>query len=341
MDALTAAEGVQPAVNPTWTPSQRSLLAEVEAQAAWYAAPLAVNVVPPISGQWFSYERRWRGLRTGLRDGVVLLDRPADADALRQAAAALVQAHRGDMSTFRVALDGAFNGPTGRTTTYLSRAVVTISPSLVREVLSLPEDPAGFAAALGRGSRRNIERCRRRTDQRGMRYRWSRETDNPDLAELEELCRNNMPTGLSLARVASMMAFTRGRCQPFLAELRDHDGALVSMAGGFVEGDVALMMFQINHRRYRDIGPSLAIRAFIAEKLIPAGVRHLAFVGKCAGILRHSCARVPMIEMLVVRRSPAARIKQLACVLVEPRSRIGRLSLDRVGDPAGEHEPAA
>jgi hypothetical protein len=317
------------------TTSQRSLLAEIEGQAAWYNTALAIDTVPGIHGVWLSYEHRWRGLNTGLRDGVVLLDESADSTRISWAADALAQSYKCDAFTLRIASKGPLTALTSRSTASLGSATVTISPSFVQEVLSLPEYPAQFTSQFSRDSRRNIERTRYRTEERGMRYRWSSEFHCPDMAELEELCRNNMPGAISAARVRSAMCFSRAQCEPFIADLRDSDGTLASVAGGFVEGRLALIMFQINHRAYREIGPSLSIRAFIAERLITSGVRHVAFVGKCSGILRHSCTRVPIIEMLVIPKRAFARLKHLICILAQPRSRIGRLSSVGVQEHSG------
>jgi hypothetical protein len=69
------------------------------------------------------------------------------------------------------------------------------------------------------------------------------------------------------------------------------------------------------------------LRSFLIEELIERGVRHLAFVGGCAGVLLHQCEVVITAELLLVRKTLFAGIKHfVAASLSDETSRVKRLS---------------
>jgi hypothetical protein len=128
--------------------------------------------------------------------------------------------------------------------------------------------------------------------------------------------------------------------RPFQAHLGQLVGHPLSVTGGFIEGDLALMTYQLNDRIFRSLSPSLMLRSFLVQALIERGVRYLAFVGGCAGLLYHQCTAAPAAEVLIVRRTFIARAKYLACTMIaDPKSRITRLApqflalLCAVGNP--------
>ena len=146
-----------------------------------------------------------------------------------------------------------------------------------------------------------------------------------DKRELAELCQQNMPTPVSMRRISNALKLIGAQPNPYRAQVRDADGRLISVAGGFIHGDLALMLYQVNHQAQRALSPSLMLRSFIIEQLIANAVRKVGFVGSCAGLLLHACERVPAVEILIAHQSPISRLKLFACRAAQPHSRIAQL----------------
>jgi len=113
--------------------------------------------------------------------------------------------------------------------------------------------------------------------------------------------------------------------------LTHRDGHLISVAGGFVEGNLALVAYQLTRRADGDATRALMLRAFLARQLISRGARYLAFIGDCAGVFRDHCEPVPAADLLIVRNTRSARLKQQAHILARPGSPVAQLSRELAG----------
>jgi len=141
------------------------------------------------------------------------------------------------------------------------------------------------------------------------------------------MAKRNMPLPTRPRRLSKTIRFVARRPRQFHASLCQSGGKPISIAAGFVEDDLALMIYQVNDRAYRALNPSLMLRTFLVEHLIELGIRHLAFVGGCAGVLLHQCTIVPMEELLLVCKTITGRIKYLSgATLADPTNRIARLT---------------
>jgi len=160
----------------------------------------------------------------------------------------------------------------------------------------------------------------------GVAYFWQSEQLEVSGGEIARLSRMNMPTPIAPCRLLNRLRFSKGQPFPFLVTMRSDDKRLIALGGGFIENEMALMTFQANDAEFSHLGPSLLLRAFLIERLRERGLAYLCFVGSCSGMLLHACERVPIVEMLLVRRSLVGKGKLLACAAAQPGSRIGRLS---------------
>ncbi len=79
-------------------------------------------------------------------------------------------------------------------------------------------------------------------------------------------------------------------------------------------------------RADHDLSPSLMTRSMLIQHLISQGVREIAFVGGCSGVLVHSCDRVRAADMLVVRTSASGIVKHWLARKIDPKGRVARLS---------------
>jgi hypothetical protein len=310
------------------SPSQMSLLAELELQAFWHGDRISVaplELAGRKAGTIYSYERRLLGLRLGIRHGVMLLDAAPERLPIGALADQVSDAAPADLATYRIA------GPAGidladRTCVVRARQTTSVTVALdTQEVLALGPSFDAFVESLGRSTRRNHRACRRVAAEAAIRFGWSTEGPATDPQELKQLCRCNMPTPSSARHISRMHRFISGKPRCFHATMRSAGGQLISAAGGFLEGDLALLLYQYNHSGYRALNPSLMMRSFMIERLCDEAIRRLAFVGKCSGLLLHACEPALAAEMLIMRNSVRSRLKKLACRIGKPAGKTGRL----------------
>jgi hypothetical protein len=303
------------------------LLAEIELQAHRYRSPLQTTLIGSVCepvGTAHIYERRVGRWRTGIYDGAVLLS-PATSSVqthfrLEALAPAFVDV---DAVTLRII------GPeaTGSLAENQPSPGTTGQPYIMREVMPLSDTYEGFLQRLGKHTRRNIAHAQDRAKRDAIKFCFMTAASSVDGSRLSTLAEANMPYPIKPRRILHMIQFLATQPQPFqahLSQLVDHP---LSVTGGFIEGDLALMTYQINDRIFRNLSLSLMLRSFLVQALIARGVRHLAFVGGCASPLYHHCATVPAAEVLIVHQKLIARAKHRVCrMIADPRSRIRRLA---------------
>jgi hypothetical protein len=124
-----------------------------------------------------------------------------------------------------------------------------------------------------------------------------------------------MPFRVHPKYLNNIIRFSTSQSHPFHASLARPGDHPFSVAGGFIQSDLAFLTYQLNDRNYREFAPSLMLRSFLAEYFINVGIRHIAFVGGCSGLLAHQCIPVPAVKLLLVRKTIAARVKQLTLVM--------------------------
>lgn len=295
------------------TYSQRSVLMGLAMQASRHRRPLqrsAVFVGRQRAGIAYAYERRLLGCRTGIYDAVVLLGPAPAMGAIEPIMATLdALAPAADVTTLRI-IGGDFPAaPPQQPPHAEARPNPGVRSYELREVLPLGGTYDDFLRKLGKHTRRNINLCRRKATANGMIFRC-----RPSPLELADaaffrLARNNMPVPLKPRRLRGLSAFVATRPRQFHAAIAFAAGGCVSLASGFIESDMAFMVYQINDREHSPLYPSLLMRSLLAEWLIDHGVRHLAFLGGCVGLLAGQCLVARAQELVLVRQSFAGRVK--------------------------------
>lgn len=322
-DALPAA--------PWLSHTQRSLLAEIELLAHRYGSPLQTMPIGSPEEQasiLHMYERRVRGWRTGIYDGAILSPAATSFAYPGYRLNALPPALRDvDVLTLRILgteapLEAAVARKPG------TNDQEAVQPYQMQEVMPLAKTYGGFLQGLGKHTRRNIVHARERALRGAIKFDFTPVASSVDSSRLSELAKLNMPFPTKPRRLSNIIRFLETKPRPFQAHLRQlADDYPFSITGGFIEGDLALMTYQINIRSSNRLSPSLMLRSFLVQALIERGVRHLAFVGGCGGLLYHQCTVVPAAEVLVARRTFIARTKLWACsIIADPKSRITRLT---------------
>jgi Acetyltransferase (GNAT) domain len=302
--------------------TQRSVLAEVMLQADRYGGSLETVRLSPRSdygGSMYLFERRIRGWKTGIYDGMLILyPSHSLSDFCMQPKGLPEMLGKRSILTLRV-----FGSSLSENLSTTDGLLDLATSANVREVMTLAPDYKEFLRKLGKHTRRNIQQCRKWAWAKAIRV----QCEPLNSADVLALAIKNMPTPKHPERILQNIRFTEKQAQPFQLSLITDGGAPFSTAGGFIEGNFAFLIYQANDHRYRQLNPSLMLRSFLIELLIERGVKHLAFVGGCAGVLLHQCEVVKTAELLLVRKTIFAGIKHFAAAsLSDETSRIGRLS---------------
>lgn len=296
--------------------SQRSLSVEVLLQATWYGDRPRLTALS-AHGLHIGYRRRWLGLDSGVHDGVIVGN---GILCPRGYAGELLARSRFDVATVRLGSSGLGTHECNVVERMAGYDLIS-RPTHVQEVMHLQRD-----VIYTGNTRHNITRLRRRAAKTGVSCFWQPERPRINGGEITRLSKMNMPTPIDPYRLLGRLRFSERQPFPFLVTMRSGDKRLIALGGGFIENQLALMTFQANDAEFSHLGSSLLLRAFLIERLRERGVAYLCFVGGCSGMLLHTCERVPIVDMLLTRRSFLGRAKLLACTVAQPESRIGRLN---------------
>jgi len=313
---------------------QKSLLCELELKAEWQGSALEfarVKVAPGLNAALYWFDRRLGRVRTGVSDAVVVLPHGVDcfdAEALATQIAATIRA---DLATVRVVGAISLSARPHVQLQHVSadhgyRSKILTEYRDIRQVLSLETTVEAFLTKLGRSTRRNVDNCRQHAVRLGMRFRYVLGGQAVDATALSAIAQQNMPKPTQPHKLAGVNSLIARQSLPFHASLTRDDGQLVSVAGGFIDGPLACLLYQCNRRADRDLGPSLMMRLLLIERLISDRIREIAFVGGCSGVLVHSCDRVRAADMLVVQTSLNGLAKHWLAQTFDPRGRVARLS---------------
>lgn len=309
--------------------TSRSLVADVEARAQYFG--VSVQTTPlrldgAVVATAYTFERPLFGFATGIHDGVVVLSAMWEPHLTPWLSHRLHDFVPFDLATFSAAGPGAAGFSPDRLAIRNRSLTGTIQASDVQEVMPFDDRFDYFLERLDLSTRRNVSRALQHAAETDIEFSFTDRKPRSPPSSLRKLAAKNTPRRRPYRRTASLERFAAAQSHPYQASLTHRDGRLVSLAGGFIEGDLALMAYQLNHRDHRTANTSLMLVAFLVQRLMSEGVRSIAFMGGCAGSFQHYCERVPGAELVLVRNTLSARIKQRACTLTRPRSRIARLS---------------
>lgn len=310
------------------SPTQRSLLAAIELQAHLDNISLQTTLIRPASepiGISYIYEHRVRGWRTGIYDGTVFL-LPATSSAqerfrLHALAPALREA---DVATLRIIGTGL---PSAASIVQPHAEETLAKNKTIQEVMPLADTYESFLRRLGKHTRRNIVHGRNQVERDFMRFSFLLSASSLDDSTFSEIALRNIHFGVCPGRTLNIIEFLKTQPCPFQASLSQSHGNPFSITGGFIRGDMALMTYQINDRAFYTLSPSLVLRSFLVQELIKHGIRYLAFVGGCGGLLFHQCKAeiVSETQQLLVRRKFVARAKHAYLRIARPMSRFAHL----------------
>ena len=177
-------------------------------------------------------------------------------------------------------------------------------------ILPLSENYEIFLSRLGKHTRRNMRNVKKEAIKSGITHQMEQFLLFPS-PERVALRKNAYPLATQLKTIAAYERLIEIQHKGFHSILRSQSGDIISCCSGFIEGDVASIIYQLNHHDYLQHNPSLTNRAFLIETLIQAGIKNVSFIYGCEGILGHSCIDESGTNILVIRRS----FLGLMCVL--------------------------
>src|SRR5579864_7043429 len=199
--------------------TQRSSLAVVEFRARYHGSPLKTTAIESDSrpiGTAFYYERRVRGLRSGIYDGVVLLspgvaspEAPLRLDTLTDVFEDL------DVATIRIVGAGLPIELVGGSRANQYNAEVTAQPSPVQEVMPLEGTYPDFLRRLGRRTRRAMLKCREQAKTKNIEFSISRSIELLSPLDIQNLSKKNLPFPVNRKHLDNIIQFSTSHTRQF------------------------------------------------------------------------------------------------------------------------------
>lgn len=194
-------------------------------------------------------------------------------------------------------------------------------PAESPEAVELTDGYETFLRTLGNHTRRDMRRVRRRAESAGMRFEFARGLP-PGSAERHDLGRATHPKPYLPERIDAYDTFLAAQHDGFHAQLRSHTGELLSCCAGFISDRSAIILYQLNHRRYPKTSLSLTNRSYTIEHLINLGVREFFLPGGGGGLLVHASRVRKSGELALIRRAALPILKSVAVTLLSPQSSV-------------------
>lgn len=189
-----------------------------------------------------------------------------------------------------------------------------------QEILEFAQTFDDFLMTLGPNNRRHMRGRRNKALKAGLQFIVSSDLNTFSFEERCRLGRNSRPCPYSREVLIAEDGFAHAQPGFFHCGLRSSEGQLLSYCSVFVEFDSAVMMYQLNHQDYPELGLTMTLRGFLIEHCIGAGLRRIVLPMGISGHLEHAAVSNLVTEVQFVRRSPLSLAKALAFRLIRPES---------------------
>jgi hypothetical protein len=199
--------------------------------------------------------------------------------------------------------------------------VAIANTCLTNEIIEFPATFGEFLMKLGHNNRRHMRGQRKKAEREGLRFEISSERALISPGERYRLGANSRPYSFQPFQLDSWDAFAH-RHPGFLNScIRDHEGTLVSYCSAIVEGDSAIMMYQLNDKSHPELGLTMMHRGFLIENFIEQ--LHLSRIILPRGIeghLKYAATTNTYTEVFFIRRSLSSYAKAIAMRIASPGS---------------------
>ena len=248
-------------------------LASISAHG-WRPCVVVVSQGPRIAGLFYAKERVLAGVGTRVAFGddafnAMVVAAEEDREAVFLCA---VEALLGHMFGLRLVVPSAWLPLFEKIG---ASADVEIRAARRHANLSLQPTYEAFLARLGPRTRRNLRYYRRRIERAG--HRFVAELSFSEFAAVARRMFPNSAYAFSRPNLERCLAMIEAAPYPILLGLRTNEGEWMSLAGGWYQGDRAILLTQLNLRTYTRESVSLVMRSYLIEMLIGRGVRELIF----------------------------------------------------------------
>lgn len=240
----------------------------------WRACVVVVSQGQRAIGLLYCKERAVAGVRTRIAvgddslGGMVVAD-PSDADAVIYCGIRALLKRMGGIR-FLVPFDRL-----PFLTGIQAYADVDFFPAKRHAHLALPRTYEEFLVALGPHTRRNFRHYRRKSEQTGNEF-----IGQQAFADFRAAARQLFPKDTHATSKRDLdvaLAMIEAMPSPVLAGIRRRDGTWISVIGGWLAGDRAIVNMQLNDRACERESLSVVLRSYLIEALIHQGSRELVF----------------------------------------------------------------
>jgi hypothetical protein len=192
-------------------------------------------------------------------------------------------------------------------------------PYQTRDILEFPSTFEEFLKSLGPNNRRHMKARRSKAQKAGIQFVLRRHPVTT-FAERSELGQRSRPKPYGPKKLDLWDAYAQAQPGFFQCALRGPQGAALSCCTGFVEGDTALMMYQLNDNSYPELGLTMTLRGFLIEHCISAGLRRIVLPMGISGHLEHAATTNPIAQVLFVKSSLTSVAKAVLMRRFAPES---------------------
>jgi hypothetical protein len=189
------------------------------------------------------------------------------------------------------------------------------------EAIEIADSYERFLSTLGRRTRRDMRRLRRTAQSAGFVFEFHKGLP-PHSADRQALGRVAHPRPYSRQQIDAYDAFLAAQENAFYTTLRSASGELLSCCAGLLSDGAAVLLYQLNHRAYPKACLSLTNRSFTIERLIQERIQELLLPGGGSGLLMNFCRMRQSGELVLIKRSAAARAKARVIKLLRPDSAV-------------------
>ena len=173
-----------------------------------------------------------------------------------------------------------------------------------RDLLPLGASVDAFLGLLGRRTRRNIRQTARRADELGLAFNFQERGGALEInSEIAALAACNRPAAVAVSSIAIFEEMLSHRPNSFESRVTDMKGRLLSLCRGFIQGETAYLVYQMNDPAI----PGISLAAFhdfkLVEQLIARGASEMIFV-MGAHQFKRVCQVSSKDELITIRPSP-------------------------------------
>jgi hypothetical protein len=276
---------------------------------------VAVSRGQRIMGVLYGKERKVAGIPTGIilvddTLGAMVAAHPGEAEAvIRCAVSALLK--RKTALRWRVPEDRL---PLLESLSAVVGADIHTIPGEHHAHLPLPGTYNDFLAGVGRYTRHNLNRYRRRSEQSGNQF-----CSSLNFAEFRAAAAQLHPNSayaLTRAGLERALAMIHEMPSRLLVGIRNSRGAWISLAGLWLTNGKALMALQLNDRGCVRESVSLVLRASLIDHLIQRGTNELIFLdGVSAPLSDYTRPQKELIAYIDSRSLPWLAVRHTCVTL--------------------------